>query len=524
MDLVKKASRISFVLLLIGLAGGAGAQTLDSLKNLPEYSLPISHQKLIIAHCMTNIMRFKGHPFEDGCNPNYYLPTGNITASIGGMTQVLPMEDTLLSGACLDSAVAFEMRAAMASGIDGFQFYYPMHTYDWDNIIIAYFRMAKALHLNFYFTFCVSHPGGGTQASRVGHFASRINRIMDSVGHQNPHWLRTPDGRLIVYLWQGAGLADIPKDASNLPPAYYIANAFKQLADQVHEHFACMYDINEQISPEKLNAFLDYFPACWIWTLPYRDQYIGQMIASTCASRHRTFMGSTFCDFYTSKVLLKGTWNIQSAVQVEHARLDQLDRKYISTGLSYNFRKLLEFGISQNAPIINIITWNDYPEGHHLAPEINHNEGFSILLQYYKSLWKGQPSPYQDRDIAIAFFKKYSWTQTPDPFNFSTVPVEKGTGPGWEDSIEVVTILRAPGTLSVNGQSKPVGAGFQSTRFASQPGVVNVSVGQVHFTTPAQITTHPIRTDRLTYSYSSEHDAFYQPLWGSKSLWPAPIN
>jgi len=40
------------------------ANAQDSLRNLPEYSLPLTDQKLVVAHCMTNIIRFKGHEFE----------------------------------------------------------------------------------------------------------------------------------------------------------------------------------------------------------------------------------------------------------------------------------------------------------------------------------------------------------------------------------------------------------------------------------------------------------------------------
>src|SRR6202051_1787477 len=121
------------------LSGSIIAQNL--IKNEDELSLPISNRKFVIAHCMTNIIRFKGHKFEDSCDPAYYSASGNITASIGGLTQVFPMEDSYLKEASLDSAVAFEMRAALASGIDGFQFYYPLGTESWDNIIKAYFRV-----------------------------------------------------------------------------------------------------------------------------------------------------------------------------------------------------------------------------------------------------------------------------------------------------------------------------------------------------------------------------------------------
>jgi hypothetical protein len=508
-----------FLLLALNfLCSGIAAQSLQ--KNEDELKLPIAGKKMVIAHCMTNIIRFKGHKFEDSCDPEYYAATGNITAPIGGLTQVWPMEDSLLKDAPLDSAVAFEMRAAIASGIDGFQFYYPLHTESWDKIIEAYFRVADKEHINFSFTFCISHPSGGDEESRIASYAQRINDIFTVVGKNNPHWLRTPDGRLIVYLWTGDGLADVPTDLNGLPASAYVARAYHKLADAVHEKFACIFLINEQITSTKLNEYLDYFPACWIWTLPYVKNYIGEMVAATCKKRNRVFTGSTFCDFYTSKLLARGTWNIYSAEGAASAGLDKSERKYITTGLSYNFRKLLEFGIQQDVPIMNIITWNDYPEGHHLAPEINHNEGFSILLNYYKSIWKHEPSPYDNKDVAIVFFKKYKHNEVPQPFHFKVVEIEKGVDAIAEDSVEVITLLSKPGLLKVNEVSASVGAGFSDMKFNSEPGSVQVSLYRegsrvIHFNTPEKITIHPYRTDRLTYSYSSEFSNFYGPLLGN---------
>ena len=498
------------------LSGNVVAQKTD--KNEEELKLPVSGRKLVVAHCMTNIIRFKGHPFEDSCNPEYFPEKNNVTASIGGLTQVLPMEDAYLKDASLDSAVAFEMRAALASGIDGFQFYYPLGTESWDNIIKAYFRVAEKQNIPFYFTFCISHPSGGNQENRIASYAQRINDIFSEVGRNNSHWLRTPDGRLLTYLWNGDGLADIPKDLNGFSQAYYIALAYKQLADAVHDKFACAFLINEQISSKKLNEYLDYFPACWIWTLPYTKNYIGEMVAATCKKRNRTFMGSAFCDFYTSKLLERGTWNIYSAEGAAAAGVEKSERKYIVTGLSYNFRKLLEFGISKDAAIMNIITWNDYPEGHHLAPEINHNEGFSILLNYYKSLWKHEPSPYAGRDVAVVFFKKYKHATVPQPYNFRVVEIEKGIDVRLEDSVEVITLLRKPSSLTVNDHTVHVSAGYSCTKFFQDSGAVHVSVISdnntvLKFTTPGKISLHPYRTDLLTDSYSSEWENFYKPVF-----------
>ncbi|MDB5133788.1 MAG: hypothetical protein JWP37_391 [Mucilaginibacter sp.] len=514
----RKVRLLLLFVIFILWSGSSNAQ--DSLKNLPEYSLPLTSQKLVIAHCMTNIIRFKGHEMEDSCNPAYYSADGNISSPIGGLTQVKTMADSLLANATLDEAVEFEMRAAIRSGIDGFQFYYILHNPKWDDIIKAYFRVAGQKHINFKFTFCISHPDGGTEALKIEEFARRINNIMDEVGRNNPHWLRTPDGRLVIYQWDGEHLADIPADKQALPDQFYIARAYKRLADAVHERFACVFTINKEISQDDLNHFLDYFPATWIWTLPYSNNYIGNRVAAQCKLRHRTFTASVFSDFYTSKLLKKGTWNMYHRVSdAVNAGMKNVDRKQIITGLSYNFRKLFEFGIKQDAPVINIITWNDYPEGHHLAPEVNHNEGFSILLNYYKNVWKTLPSPYLGKDVAIVFFKKYKHNVKPYPFDIPIVSFQKeAVPPSWEDSIEVVTLLSSKAALKVNGKTKQVVAGLVSTKFPMQAGPVSVFVKRsnkitVHFTTPEGITDKPYRTDRLTYTFSSEFNDFYANLF-----------
>lgn len=496
----------------------------DNLKNLPELSLPISNKKLVIAHCMTNIIRYKGHKLEDSCDPDYYAAKGNITAPLGGLTQVKVMSDSLLKDKTLDEAVEFEMRTAIQSGIDGFQFYYVLGAPDWDDIIKAYFRVADKQQLDFKLTLCISHPGGSTEAAKIAELAKRMNGIFNEVGRDNPHWLRTPDGRLVLYMWYGESLADIPADRNGLPESFYIARAYKRLAEATGERFACVLSINERISAEKLNHHLDYFPAAWMWTVSYTKDYAGKLVADECKKRDRTFMGSAFSDFYTSKLLKRGTWDMfHYAQEAVDAGIKKVERKYIATGLSYTFRKMLEFGIEQDVSIMNIITWNDYPEGHHLAPEINHNDGFSLLLKYYKSTWKKEPSPYQHADIAITFFKKYKHNISPDPYN---IPVESfqedAVERKEEDSIEVVTILRDKAQLMINGSVIQVPAGLAVSRIAQQKGAVRVAIVRngitiKKFITPEQITNKPYRADRLTFSWSTETDNYRRSILGGQA-------
>ena len=481
----------------------------DDLKNIAELSMPLTDKKLVIAHCMTNIVRYNNHPFEDGCNSQYYSPENNATSSIGGYTQVKAMTDEWMKNASLDEAVEFEMKAALKAGIDGFQFYYTLNPAS-DDIIKAYFRVADKKNIDFKFTFCISHPSGSTEEKKINAFAGRINGILDEVRRDNKHWLRTPDGRLIIYLWYGEQIADIPAAKTKLPNAYYEALAFKKLSTAVKDNFACVYLINENISDKKLDEYLDYFPAVWVWTLTWKKDYIGKKVADACKRRGRTFTGSVFCDFYTSKLLTPGTWDILKANDAVTAGVKGLERKALVTGLSYNFRKLLEFNLDRDVSLMNVITWNDYPEGHHLAPEENHNDGFSVLLQYYKSVWKKEPSPYQNKDIALVFFKKYKHNIQPSPYNIPLIFFQEGTGkPASEDFIEVVTILKHNATVTMNNKTVSVGAGLSTIKFDYVTGPVKINIERdkkplLEFITPEVITDRPVRTDRLTYSYTSE--------------------
>ena len=493
----------------------------DMLADEHVLSLPITDRKLVIAHCMTNITRYKGHKFEDSCDPMYFSPSEPATAPLGGLTQVLPLADTFLVDKTLEEAVAFEMKAAIASGIDGFQFYYTLNNDSWDDIIKAYFKVAEEKKLDFKFTFCISHPSGGTEDSRINGFGGRMKNILETVGRNNRHWLRTPDGRLVLYTWYGEGLANTTIDLKGRPSQYYMARAYHKLEKVTGEKFACVVSINEQISKEKLNVYLDYFPAVWIWTLPYTNDFIGNMVAEECRRRGRTFTGSAFSDFYTSKLLKKGTWDMfHSAKDAAAAGINAVERKYIVTGLSYNFRKQLEFSIKTEAPLINIITWNDYPEGHHLAPEINHNDGFGLLLNYYKKLWLKESAPFQ-KDIVIVFYKKYNHNTQPRPFNIPVVEIEKrGIDIKVEDSVEVVTILKEKGSITLNNQTREVLPGLQSTRFAGLPGPVSVTLRRNDrvietVNSPEWITSQPYRTDRITYSFSNCTQDFYRDLFGT---------
>jgi hypothetical protein len=123
--------------------------------------------------------------------------------------------------------------------------------------------------------------------------------------------------------------------------------------------------------------------------------------------------------------------------------------------------------------------------------------------------------------VIIAFYKKYDHTLIPSPFNIPVVEIEKrGVPVNWEDSIEVVTILKEKCQLSVNEDQKDAAAGFQSTKFPARPGSVTISLKRNNavietLRCPEWITGKPYRTDRLTYSFSNQFSSFYRLVFGN---------
>ena len=154
-----------------------------------------------------------------------------------------------------------------------------------------------------------------------------------------------------------------------------------------------------------------------------------------------------------------------------------------------------------------------------MAPEINRNFGFALLLKHYKNKWLGLPEN-DPGEWAAAFFKKYSSEAVPDPFAFEVRPVRDEQAD--EDFIEVVTLLEEPARLVINcTDCGMVEAGLQETRIPSESGQVAVQLERngvtfIEFETPEGITTHPYRTDLTTYSFSSEFPTFFKKLFADE--------
>lgn len=432
----------------------------------------------------------------------------------------------------LEEFIEWEIRAAKKLGLDGFEMFYPhnsgtlntdMATYD--KVIISYLRVIQEKNLDFKITLSLSHPTGHKSTEQLAtEIAGRLRKYFDAVPNAKA-WIKTPDGR---YLWNSFGLDEIvlnmgkPFYTSKVEDSYAIIDTvMKKIEQKAGIKIALVYHLREVTGMKKqatgvgadpklyymrnINAIYDHFAGISGFADVIYDEsldYWGE-IFKIAKARKKTYYQSIFLDYgkvrdYLAYLPSRGSWHLQ---------------------------KLFEMGIEQKSDIIRIMTWNDYPESHHLQPGLTHNFGFGILMNYYKNVWKGESSK-NNEDIGIIFTKKYNPVLEPTA-NKLKVAYFTHILPdavfqeylAMEDRMNVVTLLKAPGEIFINDVKVGTGnTGLTSLFIPLQPGPVRLTVKRdginvVDFTTAEWITDKPLRTDCVTYTYSSKFDEYYNYIF-----------
>ncbi|NWK57065.1 hypothetical protein HW115_15690 [Verrucomicrobiaceae bacterium N1E253] len=492
-------------------------------------SAPLADQKRVIAHYMTGMLYHRGMPRKSAnLRSEMYDPCGP-SAKVGGLVQYRSMLAAYGEGLSIDESAAMEIRAAKKLGLDGFQFFYPLGDSEdmmayYNQVVSAFFRVVIKEEIDFKLTLCLCNPRQHEKSERdkIAHWKKWIQPLISEFGSSDA-WLKTPGERFVFFTWCPDALSDAVDQhwmIGRQPELIrHSAGAYQRLAQNLGVDIAYVYHLRFQDRPEVVEAALDHFPAIWGWTDSYAEDDPWEGIAKRCRVRNRSYTQTVYPDHYGSKVYprKKGSRMLFYLKDVLALGVDGVERKIQVCGLSEVYRKLLERAVKVDACMINYATWNDYPEGHHLAPEVNHNYAFALLLKHYKRLWLGEsPEP---GEFACVFFKKYAHDVKASHFHYQIKVTKALASADVEDGIEVVCYLKNPAELLVNGVSRgQVAGGLQRRKFAMERGQVRVQlrragVDVIDFTTPEGMTDQPYRTDRLTYAYSSEFDRLHQEVF-----------
>ena len=485
--------------------------------------------KLVLAHYMTKMV-----PGTSGervwASPELHDPNGS-TAALGGMYLTLPMWSVLKPDLSLEDAADFEIRCARQMGVDGFQFYYPFFKSpeplrDYNRIVRAFLHAAETRYPGFKITLCLSLGGQFSELKepqRLEIWGTALKELLDETA-SSPAWLRTRAGSLLFYHWATDGFADgVPELATTPEHVAKIAAAFERLATRCGQPIAWVFHVRRtEHDAAYTDAILQHFPAVWGWVEVDDDPAFWDRFAKRCTEKGVAYTQTVYPEYFTSKVYALGdkTYRLLPAAEALKLGTQGIERHYRQTDLAKGQARLLQAAIDRNAQIINYATWNDWPEGQHLAPEANHNFGPSLLLRLFAAKWRGQPPPLND--VAAVFFKKHPSTSAP-AHPIAVQVKSRRNDPAAEDEVQLVTQLSAPARCAFNeSDTGIIAAGFQITALPlPKDGPMRIrlfrekdATALIDFTTPIGITRSPARIDRLTYSYSSNFVEEFRALFG----------
>lgn len=188
-----------------------------------------------------------------------------------------------------------------------------------------------------------------------------------------------------------------------------------------------------------------------------------------------------------------------------------------------NLRNTWALALQDNADMVQLNTWNDYPEGSPMAPSAEHGWSFLDINAYYLSWWKTGVRPAVTRDTVYLTHRKQPLAARPT-FPQSLLMHWRGWGSTPRDTVEALTLLSSPGTVQVrvggNSYSCDVPAGPGVCTVPLSPGTVSASVTRsgttvTSLTSPYQVTSTPYVQDYAYVASSSGRS-------GSRTAAPAP--
>lgn len=304
------------------------------------------------------------------------------------------------------------------------------------------------------------------------------------------------------------------------------------------------------------NEFIRRFPGVSYWKPFFYDEDIAVVESILQQCTERSFVSSIWADHANDKYRLASDPSVviqqPSSVSPEHVPEDVARRCHPPRGaeLLLNCWERVVSLPSPGNQLAQIITWNDYGEGHQFAPTLSKNFGYHYINKWFKEYWTTGFWPEAGTEAfpetAIVFFHKYHHSAVPEwyPTGFFLLAAELPEHE-WNKMWAAADVLQVVSILSGTGQGvqgQPVGAarvhvrGVDFTDIASglqvctvpltpsDQGPVRVRIYKQHgeseeamidFTAHEWLTDRPYRHDFGMYVQSSEwqnlYDLYFDP-------------
>lgn len=436
----------------------------------------------------------------------------------------MPLVSNMVNPMTLEDAVAYEMLTAKKMGIDGFKF--PIFISANENyvdkcikIITAYVKTAEERNIDFKFALQVDFKRNQNNFTELKTYQKTI-QYLNSLYKEttySPKWLRNSSDQIVLFTKTTFHIIDksirtksLESFLNNPSTLIDIKEVFDKIKIEVGTDFSVVYEARFGADINYNNKILDYFPAIIQNQYSTNHSEYSNNINSASSSRNRPLFQVACPERIGSQLFLKEN---DKKIKEKHKNIDQITAKdvYIkgqNTKLTTTFRKSLESAIRNDVDLIDIYSWNSYDEGTHIAPEVHHRYGYSLLLRYYKHVWKNTEAFPFEKEVVITSYKAYHskfLNSTNIEMNYKNSTYEEGS----EDSIEIISILKEPAEIYCNGDF--IGnakVGLNTFNAPLQLGKVTITAERrnrkfINYQTKKEIVDFPERTDLLTYTFSN---------------------
>ena len=186
--------------------------------------------------------------------------------------------------------------------------------------------------------------------------------------------------------------------------------------------------------------------------------------------------------------------------------------KYAEAGNTETLRASWNRAIADDADFVQMVTWNDYSESTAFAPSGAHGKVFLDISSFYAQQFKTGSAPGIDGDVLYLTHRIQPFDAQPTIPSRLMVPTLDGTSMAPRDTVEVLTMLRAPAsvTVTIGGENHTVNApaGLSAVTLPLRLGSVSASASRngasiAAVNSPFQVVSRPSVQDLQYYAVSS---------------------
>jgi len=146
----------------------------------------------------------------------------------------------------------------------------------------------------------------------------------------------------------------------------------------IYPNYRYQWEINDT-GEQKIRDYMTVFEGLSLFQPNLRQEHQGTLsqFKQILDSEGKEFIPQVHPGYYSTFIDGRGNW-------------------YVDRDLSRFFRDNWELAISLDTDIINIVTWNDYLENHHIASSVHHNQAYLDITKWYSHLHKHGEPPIVD--------------------------------------------------------------------------------------------------------------------------------